>query len=209
MFKPYLLILCVFNVFFSCSSNKNSDNKKNQMPENAPQGSYGYDKQFLQKHDSNIVELRSGNSSVLISPAYQAKVFTSTADGHNGKSFGWINYKVFGGPADPHINAYGGENRVWLGPAGGKDSLYYKKGDSMVFENWKTPAPIDTENWEVDKKNDQAVTLKKNISITNYAGTLLNMHVTREIAVQDKNKIESTLLIQIGDSVKFVGYSTN
>ena len=179
------------------------------MPENAPQGSYGYDKQFLRKHDSNIVELRSGNSSVLISPAYQAKVFTSTADGDNGKSFGWINYKVFGAPPDPHMNAYGGENRFWLGPEGGKYSLYFKKGDSMVFENWKTPAPIDTENWEVDKRNDQAVTLKKDISISNYAGTLLNMHVTREIAVQDKNKIESTLSIQIGDSIKFVGYSTN
>lgn len=179
------------------------------MPENAPQGSYGYDKQFLRKHDSNIVELRSGNASVLVSPAYQAKVFTSSADGDNGKSFGWINYKVFGAATDPHMNAYGGENRFWLGPEGGKYSLYFKKGDSMVFENWKTPAPIDKETWEVDKKNDQAVILKKNISISNYAGTLLNMQVTREIAVQGKNEIESTLSIQLGDSVKFVGYSTN
>ena len=179
------------------------------MPEIANQGSYGYDKQFLLKHDSNIVELKSGNSSVLVSPAYQAKVFTSSAEGDNGKSFGWINYKVFGATIDPHMNAYGGENRLWLGPEGGKYSLYFKKGDSMVFENWKTPAPIDTENWLVDKKSDRAVTLKKNIGITNYAGTLLNMQVTREITVQDKNEIESTLSVKLGDSVKFVGYSTN
>ena len=50
--------------------------------------------------------------------------------------------------------------------------------------------------------------MKKDISITNYRWFRLNMQVTREIAMQDKNEIEKTLYAAVGDSIKFVGYST-
>ena len=203
--------ISLFSVFLmiavACGENK-SVADANPSLENAPKGTFSYDKNFLQKHDSNIVELKTGNASVLISPAYQAKVFTSTADGDEGNSFGWINYKAFGAAIDAHMNAYGGENRLWLGPEGGKYSLYFKKGDSMVFDKWKTPAPIDTENWEIEKKDDHSVVLKKDISITNYTGAHLSMNVTREIAIQDKNEIEKILAVELGDGVKYVGYST-
>ena len=51
------------------------------------------------------------------------------------------------------MNAYGGENRLWLGPEGGRFSMFFKPGDSMVFNNWKTPAPFDTEPWKVTAQN--------------------------------------------------------
>lgn len=189
--------------FLSCS-----EFKKDETPDNAPQGSYAYDKQFLTKHDSGIVELKYGSASVIVSPAYQAKVFTSTADGDTGKSFGWINYKAFGAAIDPHMNAYGGENRFWLGPEGGKFSLYFKKGDSMVFDNWKTPAPIDTEPWTVIKKDSNSVTMEKEMSITNYAGTLLKMKILRAVEIQDKKMIEQSLSVNLGEGVEYVGYAT-
>src|SRR5690606_29499702 len=109
-----------------------------------------YDLNFLNQYDSVIVLSNEGEDArVLVSPAYQAKVFTSSAEKEGGKSFGWINYKAFGAAPDPHMNAYGGENRFWLGPEGGRYSLYFKKGDQMIFDNWKTPAAFDTEAWEV------------------------------------------------------------
>ena len=203
MFRSYFILLS-FILLISCTGKK-----KVQHPGNAVQGTYLYDKKFLKQHDSNIIELKNGDAAILVSPAYQAKVFTSSAEGDNGKSFGWINYKTFTAVTDPHMNAYGGENRLWLGPEGGNYSLYFKKGDSMVFNNWKTPPPIDTEPWEVVKKNDHAVTLRKDISISNYAGTSLNMHVTREILIQDKDEIEKALAVTIGNAIKVVGYTTN
>src|SRR5688572_14768730 len=195
MNKYFITIMSLMVLACNDGSEKQTDNSS--ANNQAAAGTFAYDVKFLKEKDSGLVELREGESAVLVSGKYQAKVFTSTASGDNGKSFGWINYKVFSAAPDPHMNAYGGENRFWLGPEGGKYSLYFKQGDSMVFDNWKTPAPIDTESWEVDKRNDQAVILKKNISISNYAGTLLNMQVTREIAVQGKNEIESTLSIQL------------
>lgn len=204
MSRSLFFIYFFFVAVMSCS-----ESKTDQKPEAAAPGTYEYDKNFLVEHDSKLVELKSGSSSVLVSPTYQAKVFTSTADGNEGKSFGWINYKSFGGTIDPHMNAYGGENRLWLGPEGGKYSLYFKKGDSMVFAYWKTPAPIDTESWQVDKKDDRSVTLKKDIELTNYTGSLLKINVTRAIAIEDKGEIERNLSVTLGDSVKYVGYSTN
>mgnify|MGYP003476614098 FL=1 len=74
------------------------------------------DLSFLQKYDS-VVVLSQGDARVIVSPKYQAKVFTSTTG--DGSSFGWINYAAFDAEPDPHMNAYGGENRIWLGPEGG------------------------------------------------------------------------------------------
>ena len=59
---------------------------------NMQQTAFDKDLSFLKKYDS-VVVLSSGNSKVIVSPRYQAKVFTSTAG--DGSSFGWINYDVF------------------------------------------------------------------------------------------------------------------
>lgn len=202
---PVIFLSLSVTFILSCSENNTSNPGDNAAE---MQGKFAYDKDFLQKHDSSLVELKSGNAAVLVSATYQAKVFTSTAEGPEGKSFGWINYKAFGSALDAHMNAYGGENRFWLGPEGGKYSLYFAKGDSMIFDKWKTPAPIDSEKWTIDKQDEKSVTLKKDMNITNYMGTPLNMNVTRTVTIQDKNEIEQTLYAAIGDKLKFVGYST-
>src|SRR5688572_261708 len=59
-----------------------------QMPETP----FQKDLAFLQKYDS-VVVLTRGNSMVVVSPKYQAKVFTSTPG--DGASYGWINYPAF------------------------------------------------------------------------------------------------------------------
>jgi hypothetical protein len=105
----FFFIFCfLFITVLSCS-----ESKKEQKPHSSAQGTYYYDKDFLLNHDSSIVELKNGSAFVLVSPTYQAKVFTSTADGNEGKSFGWINYKAFSAPTDPHMNAFGGEREVF------------------------------------------------------------------------------------------------
>jgi hypothetical protein len=146
---------------------------------------------------------------VIVSPKYQAKVFTSTANGNEGQSFGWINYKAFGAPVDPHMNAYGGENRFWLGPEGGVFSLYFPKASEMVFENWKTPAPIDTEPWNVVSVTNKRVLLQKEMKLMNYAGTELHLTADREINILTKDNIAGKIDAELNDSIKTVGYLTS
>jgi hypothetical protein len=125
-----------------------------------------------------------------------------------GKSFGWVNYKAFDGPPSTQMNAYGGENRFWLGPEGGKFSLFFKQGDEMIFRNWRTPAAFDTEAWTVISKKRSEVVLQKVMSIVNYKGTKLSIMVDRKIRMLTRAQIASKLSISLNDSVKAVGYET-
>jgi len=172
-------------------------------------GTFGYDLHFLRQHDSVIVlQSDQGAAQVIVSAWYQAKVFTSTAEGPGGLSFGWIHYKAFTGPKDPHMNGYGGENRIWLGPEGGKFSLFFPKDSSMVFANWKTPAAFDTEAWTVIDRQPEEVTLQKDMRLVNYAGTDLQVSVKRKIAILNRAAIDTLLSLSSDTSVKAVGYQT-
>jgi len=176
-------------------------------PDSMGRGTFGYDRKFLGQHDSVLV-LSSGESKVIVSPKYQAKVFTSTAGGDGGVSFGWVHYKAFDGPPDPHMNAYGGEDRLWLGPEGGKFSLFFLPGAKMEFANWKTPAPVDTEPWDVVSHSEGFVDLRKDMQLVNYAGTHLNLSVDRQITILDRVAIDSLLGLAPDTSVKAVAYRT-
>ncbi len=171
-------------------------------------GTFVYDLHFLQKQDGALVVLQQGNAEVIVSPKYQGKVFTSTAAGEDGMSFGWIHYKAFSGPTDPHMNAYGGENRLWLGPEGGKYSLFFPPGAKMEFANWKTPAAFDTEPWEVKGRTDSGVTLEKEMLLTNYTGAPIQLIIERYIRVLARSAIDSRLGLTPDTSVQAVGYTT-
>ncbi len=172
-------------------------------------GTFGYDLDFLQKQDSSLTVLTNSDRSaqVIVSAKFQGKVFTSTANGDTGRSFGWVNYKAFSGPQDEHMNAYGGENRLWLGPEGAQFSLFFKPKAPMEFENWYTPAAFDTEVWNVVSKNEKAVVLEKAMSLTNYAGTKLNLKVERTVRLLNKDGINELLDVHLLH-LKSVGYST-
>lgn len=191
--------LCLLiSMLYSCNDKQNA---------NYPKGTFGYDLQFLEKHDSVIV-LGSGDARVVVSPKYQGKVFTSTAAGDTGVSFGWIHYKAFEGKPDGHMNAYGGENRLWLGPEGGRFSLFFAPGAKMEFANWKTPAAFDTELWDVTARTGASVSLRKDMRLLNYAGTRLNLSINRKISILDQGTIENGLSLPTGMHVRAVGYCT-
>jgi hypothetical protein len=169
-------------------------------------GSFGYDLSFLTKHDPDLALLQYGDSKLILSPKYQAKVFTSTTDGE--ESFGWIHYKAFDGPLDPHMNAYGGENRLWLGPEGGKFSLFFPNGAKMEFANWKTPAAFDSEPWTLYKKTDSSAVCSKAMQLSNFAGTQFSLEIKRTIIIMNPGSIEHWLGVNLNPAVKAVGYRT-
>ena len=173
-----------------------------------PAGTFGHDVDFLRARDTGLVILGGGDEQVVVSPKYQGKVFTSTDSGSYGRSFGWIHYSAFDGPVNPHMNAYGGENRLWLGPEGGIYSLFFPPGAKMEFANWKTPAAFDTAAWGVIGRSDSSVELRKEMRLLNYVGDTLEMKIDRAIMLLKPADIERSLSISRSDSVMMVGYST-
>ena len=208
MIKQIISYILLFFVILSTACQPSEHTRDPQSDSVFNKGSFGYDLQFLKQQDSGLVVLKNGDARLIVSPKYQAKVFTSTAMGDQGFSFGWINYKAFGNILDAHMNAYGGENRLWLGPEGGKYSLFFKPDSPMVISNWKTPSPIDVERWNLSAKDSNSVSMNKDMSLVNYAGTRLQLRVDRTIRILDKAEINKRVGLAANDSIQIVGYET-
>lgn len=172
-----------------------------------PAQNYGTDRDFLKKH-VNVVELVNGSSKLVIVPKYQARVMTSSCLSDSGYSFGWMNRELIAsGKYMPHINAYGGEERFWMGPEGGQYSLFFKKGEPFDLEHWQTPAVIDTVTFDLVKKSASEALFTKSFEISNYSGTKFSVNVTREIDLLNKQSAESVLGIRLPE-VNCVAYES-
>ncbi|MBC8470228.1 MAG: hypothetical protein H8D56_12215 [Planctomycetes bacterium] len=172
---------------------------------------FGQDLSFLKKHtEVVIIEDESGNSQVAVLPTLQGRVMTSTAEGLDGLSFGWINRELIAsGKVAEHINVYGGEDRFWIGPEGGQFSIFFKNNVPFDLEHWFTPASIDTEPFELESKSKNSVLLQKDIQLENYSGTIFNLLVDREIRVLERSEALEALEIMPAKTVKMVAFESN
>ncbi|MGD8499814.1 MAG: hypothetical protein PVJ86_04160, partial [Phycisphaerales bacterium] len=173
---------------------------------------FGDDFRFLKEHtDVVLLSDASGNSQVAVVPQMQGRVMTSTAAGTDGLSFGWINRELIAsGEIAEHINVFGGEDRFWIGPEGGQFSIFFKEGVPFDLEHWFTPAPIDTEPFELVTKAQNRVVLKKDMRLENYSRAVFNLRVDREVRVLGKYEAGNRLGVSPGKTVKMVAFeSTN
>lgn len=169
------------------------------------------DMNFLRQHtDVVVLRDRSGQGRVAVLPKMQGRVMTSTAAGPNGYSFGWINRElVAAGKPVLHMNAYGGEDRFWLGPEGGQFSIFFDKGAPFDLDHWFTPASVDTEAWELVSNTRQAAVLRKTIQVKNYSGTVFDLRVDREVRILQRAAALKTLGAAADRNVKMVAYESN
>jgi hypothetical protein len=206
MYKTIALVFV--GLLTACSGRKSQTNDattntspvKTQSSEKSP---FAKDRQFLKEHHPDLVELRSGDAHVLICSAYQGRVMTSSADGK--ASYGWINYDLIrSGKLLPHMNAFGGEDRFWLGPEGGQFALYFKKGEPFDAEHWQTPAAIDSEPFTCTSKTETAATFTRDVSLTNYTGTWFDIGIERTVRLLTKAEVAKQLSLNL-DSLQVVG----
>lgn len=171
---------------------------------------FGDDVAFLEKHtDSTVVlgESAAGPRVALVGE-YQGRVMTSSATGDAGTSYGWMNYDLIAsGRLEPHMNAFGGEERFWLGPEGGQFGLYFPPGSEFVFEDWQTPAVIDSEPFELVEATSRSASYRRDASMQNYSGTRFDLRIDREIELLDAVRIASLLHAPVGQ-LSAVGYET-
>lgn len=175
-----------------------------------PSGTFGHDLEFLSRYKEIILLSDSGGQAqVAIIPGWQARVMTSTTSGKDGFSFGWINYKLIAsGKNSPHINAYGGEERLWLGPEGGQFSIYFAKGVKQEFSNWYVPAELDTVEFDLVSKNNSRASFKKEFNLVNYSGTVLNIGIERTIELLDRKVTGQSLGMDLPGSIHSVAYQS-
>src|SRR5262245_46645762 len=162
------------------------------------------DYRFLHRHTETI-ELQPDRTSaarLIVCPQLQGRVMTSTATGPGGVSFGWINRDLIAsGEKRRHINAYGGDDRFWVGPEGGQFSVFLAKGDPQDLAHWQTPAAIDSEPFDIAKQSLDSVHLRKAMRVVNASGTAFDLDLQREIRILSGNDAGRNLGIQPGYGV--------
>lgn len=175
-------------------------------------GSYAYDAQFLKDNGIEYTELVSadGNSKVMVVPAWQGRVMTTSASGDEGDSYGWINYRfIREGKVSPQFNPVGGEERFWLGPEGGPFSLYFKPGQEQVYDNWLVPTVIDTEAFEIKSQTDSNIHFVKNTRVANASGTVFDMNIDRIVSLMNADEVAADFDIRISPDMKIVAYKSD
>src|SRR5450759_2201584 len=204
----FLLIASI--ILASCTGRdqtKNNNQKEKAMNiDNTKQ--YGFNRDFLRKH-ATIIELKNANSALVLVPAWQARVMTSTSEGDSGYSFGWINRSLIAsGKIVPHINPFGGEERLWLGPEGGQFSIFFSKGKSFVYDNWQTPSFLDTTPFQLISSTDSSALFGNDITAENYSGTSFKIRIEREVTLLSQNEINKLISINV-NGLKYVAYCSD
>ena len=172
--------------------------------------SFGEVISFVNQH-SRLLVLSDDHSgaSIAVWPAMQGRVLTSSAEGANGRSFGWVNSELIGsGKIQEHINAVGGEDRIWIGPEGGQFSIFFAPGAPFDLDHWFTPAPIDTEAFDVLSQTRSSVTLRKAFRLTNYSKTSFDVQIDREVHLLLAEEVWRDLRMSAVSGVKIVGYES-
>jgi hypothetical protein len=205
---PATILAVLFGVAASCNFQKS--NHTMQTNDTLP-GTFGFDLAFLNRYQKTIILSDSvGKARVVLMPGWQARVMTSTAKGNNGFSYGWINYKLIeSGQKTEHINAYGGEERLWLGPEGGQFSVYFAKGLDQDFTNWYVPAELDTEPFEVDSVSQSRASFSKKFRLVNYSGTQMDIGIERSVELLGRKSVTEALGMEVPDSVSVVAYQSD
>ncbi len=180
-----------------------------KVEETYASGTFGHDLDFLRQHEQLIILGDLNHSAVVLVRDYQGRAMTSTSNGLSGTSYGWLNHDLISKDSLlAHMNPFGGEDRIWLGPEGGQYSIFFKKGTTFDFANWQTPSFIDTEPFDLVSRDSMQATFSKQAVAYNYSGFEFPLEILRQVKLWTDADIERELGISL-QGVRAVGFESN
>ena len=168
---------------------------------------FGEDLAFLNKHYPTQVLENSEGAKLACIAELQGRTMTSSCNGDQGHSNGYINRDVFErGMVNKQINLFGGEDRIWISPEGGQYSVFLnpvRKWNSQIGE---LPACIDSESYELIDQQSDSLTYQKNISLLNMSGFTFDFELQRKITLLDRARVAAGLGIELPENLQLVGH---
>jgi hypothetical protein len=175
----------------------------------AAEPTFDDDVAFLRKHAVVVVLGEAPGARVAVVPAWQGRVMTSTGGGLAPVSYGWINRDLIASQRlQPHMNAFGGEDRLWLGPEGGQFSIFFAKGDPFDLEHWQTPPLLDTEAYAVTARGPEHVSFRREGRLVNYSGTAFDLRLDRTVRLLAPAAAAGELGVALTPAVQLVAFAS-
>lgn len=177
-------------------------------PAPAP-GTFSDDLAFLCQHADTIVLTSPTGARVALVPAFQGRVMTSTTGGGRDDSFGWLHReRIAAGTFVDHINAFGGEDRFWIGPEGGQFSVFFAPDSKFELAAWQTPAPLDREPFDLVEQSARHAVFTRKFTLQNRAGTRFDIAVRREVRLREPWEVLARLGVPWDLALRAVSFET-
>jgi hypothetical protein len=147
---------------------------------------YEEEVRLLSAH-TKVLELRDEQGArVAVCPQWQGRVMTSTCDGDQGVSFGWINHKfIKEGQTSKVFNNYGGEDRFWISPEAGQFAFFFEPKAEQKVANWLAPPGLNEGEFRAlalfAGERQIGYRMNRRMQLTNYSGGKFDLDVTRTI----------------------------
>ena len=174
---------------------------------------------LLKEHKYNPIVLKSddGKKQVVVAPSLVGRVMCATMDGENGttnavineaqikKGFSTSGYAARSGIGDGW-NSFGGAERIWFAPEGGKYALFFKPDGEQIWPNYFMAAPFNSMQYKVvsSAKDSKSVTFAAPVKLTNYQGRHIELDIARKISLLEY----CPFVTGIDEAVQFVGFES-
>jgi hypothetical protein len=168
------------------------------------------DLDLLERYGNPIILYGKGGARVVVMPEWQGRVMTSTAGERRRPGYGWVHRALIAyGEIRPNMQPWGGEDRFWIGPEGGRFSVFFAPDAPFELEQWQAPLAVDAEPWDVTSVDDVHVELEHETSLLNRAGFRFEIGIDREVRLLDPSEVEESLGFEL-PRCRLVAYeSTN
>ena len=174
-----------------------------------PPHGFDADVAFLRQHTEVVVLADGGGARIAVVPAWQGRVVTSTVGGAQAPSYGWINRELVASrKLQHHMNAFGGEDRLWLGPEGGQYSIFFRSGDAFDLEHWQTPPLVDSEPLPVTARGPRHVAFQRDSRLVNYSGTPFEFRLKRTVRLLERDAAARELGVALPALVQLVAFES-
>jgi hypothetical protein len=204
-------------VVLGCSNRKNRqsdseiqevieiESEKKESLEHYEKGTYGYDVNLLRDFP-NTVELKNGDSRLIISIKYHSRVMTSSSNGYEGRSYGWINHELIeSGKVLPQFNPVGGEERFGLGRRVDSFHCILSPVVRSILKTGRYLQYIDTIPFDVFLATDSVAVFLKDMEVENYSNFKFRFELTRKVHLLGRSVIEDILGIRLPARCKTCG----
>ena len=162
-------------------------------------------------HEPIVLRAEDGRKVVLVTPSLVGRVLGTGWAGEEGATESYITEEAIArGFITPQPgaawNSFGGEERIWLAPEGGRHGLFFPPGAPQTMDHYLVPDALDSACYRVEyvSADGKSTTFSARLKLTNYQGTRFEVEVTRTVEIVDW----CPFTMEAAGQVDFVGFES-
>jgi hypothetical protein len=156
--------------------------------------------------DPVILHDKDHRKQVILAPGLVGRVMGTSMDGDKGRVAAWINDNQIRKGFTENWNNFGGAERIWFVPEGGKFGLHFPPGVDQAWKNIRSPPAINKLHYQILGKpaHGRSVRFSAPVGLSSYHGRRIELEITRRVEILE----DCPYTLGQGDHVDFVGFES-